>query len=52
MDTNSILDTEVDIKSPGNAKKRVQRRADPYLLKKMLLLCIFMLEGDYEGRFN
>ena len=33
--------TEVDIKSPGNAKKRVQRRAESYLLKKMSLLRIF-----------
>ena len=33
--------TEVDIKSPGNAKKRVHGRAEPYFSQKLSLLCIF-----------
>ena len=38
---HSAYCTEVDIKSPGNAKKRVHGRAEPYFSQKLSLLCIF-----------
>ena len=34
--------TEVDIKSPGNVKKRVHGKAESYFSQKLSLLCIFV----------
>ena len=50
----SPIRTEVCTESPAPAKKRVQRRAEPYFSKKVSLLCIFIcaLHTNLYDKYN